>query len=116
MIAYQSWETGRSEVYLQASMGPAAKQRISLDGGTAVRWRADGKELFFRAPDGRLMSVSISHEGSTFKAGNPAPLFRLQTLVYTPSRDGQRFLVGLIKDAAAPITIVLNWRPSTNSK
>ncbi|HMC67469.1 MAG TPA: hypothetical protein VKI65_21215 [Gemmataceae bacterium] len=113
-IAYKSWETGRSEVYLQAFMGPAAKQRISLEGGTAARWRADGKELFFRAPDGRLTSVSISHEGETLKAGNPVPLFRLQTPVYTPSPDGQS-LVSVIKEPAAPITILLNWRPGTGS-
>ena len=115
-IAYQSWETGRSEIYLQTFMGPAAKQRISLEGGAAVRWRADGKELFFRASDGRLMSVSMSREGETFKGGNPVPLFRLQTPVYAPSPDGQRFLVGVIKEPAAPITILLNWRPGTGSK
>jgi eukaryotic-like serine/threonine-protein kinase len=109
-IAYQSWETGRSEIYLQAFMGPAAKQRISLEGGIAVRWRADGKELFFRAADGRLMSVSISREGETFKAGTPTPLFRLQTGGYAPSPDGQKFLVSVIKEPAAAITILLNWR------
>jgi serine/threonine protein kinase len=110
-IAYQSWETDRSEVYLQAFMGPAAKQRVSLEGGTAIRWRADGKELFFRGADGRLMSVLISREGETLKAGNPIPLFRLQTPVYTPSPDGQKFLVSVIKEPAAPITILLNWHP-----
>jgi Tol biopolymer transport system component len=110
-IAYQSWETGRSEIYLQAFMGPAWKQRISLEGGVSVRWRPDGKELFFRATDGRLMSVSISHEGQTLKAGNPVSLFSLQTPVYTPSPDGQKFLVTLITAPAAPITILLNWQP-----
>jgi serine/threonine protein kinase len=110
-IAYQSWETGRSEVYVQAFMRPAVKQRISLEGGVAVRWRADGKEVFFRAADGRLMSVPITREGETLKAGNPVSLFRLQSPVYSPSPDGQRFLVGVIKEPAAPITILLNWRP-----
>jgi serine/threonine protein kinase len=110
-IAYQSWETGRSEIYLQAFMGPSAKQRVSLEGGTAMRWRADGKELFFRGVDGRLMTVPISREGETLKAGNPTPLFRLQTLVYTPSPDGQKFLISVIKEPSAPITILLNWHP-----
>jgi Tol biopolymer transport system component len=110
-IAYQSWETGRSEIYLQAFMRPAAKQRVSLEGGNAIRWRADGKELFFRAADGRLMSVPISREGEMLKAGNPTPLFRLQTPVYTPSPDGQKFLLSVIKEPAAPITILLNWHP-----
>lgn len=110
-IAYQSWETGRSEIYLQAFMESSPKQRISIDGGTAVRWRADGKEIFFRSGDGRLMSVGISHEGQTLKAGPPVPLFHLHTPAYTPAPDGQRFLVSVIKEPAAPITILLNWHP-----
>ena len=92
-------------------MRPAAKQRVSLEGGAAIRWRADGKELFFRAADGRLMSVPISREGEMLKTGNPTPLFRLQTPVFTPSPDGQKFLLSVIKEPAAPITILLNWHP-----
>lgn len=58
-IAYQSNESGRQDVYVQPFPGPGEKRRISIDGGTHVRWRPGGKELFYIAPDGRLMVVPI---------------------------------------------------------
>jgi hypothetical protein len=33
------------------------------------------KELYFLAPDGQLMAVSITASGETFAAGTPAALF-----------------------------------------
>jgi len=109
MVAYQSWETGRSEIYIQPFMGTAGKQRISSEGGVSVRWRADGRELFYRALDGRLMAVAIQQDGGAIRAGAPAPLFRAPA-VYLPSPDGQRFLVNVVTEPAAPITILLNWK------
>jgi eukaryotic-like serine/threonine-protein kinase len=108
-VAYQSWETGRSEIYVQPFMGTTGKQRISSEGGAAVRWRADGKELFYRSLDGRLMAVAIQQDGKAIKAGTPSPLFRVP-VVYLPSPDGQRFLVNVVTEPAAPITILLNWK------
>ncbi len=58
-IAYQSNESGRDEVYVQPFPGPGAKVRISTNGGAQMRWRRDGKELFYIALDGRLMAVPI---------------------------------------------------------
>src|SRR5262249_40678886 len=52
-IAFQSVESGENEIYLQPfPTGP--KQRISDACGAQVRWRSDGKELFYVAPNGVL--------------------------------------------------------------
>jgi Tol biopolymer transport system component len=110
-IAYQSWETGRSEIYIQPFMGGSGKQRISTDGGVAARWRRDGKELYYRTTDGRLMAVPIESVGGTIKAGTAVSLFRISTPVYAPSIDGQKFLVNVVTEPASPITILLNWKP-----
>ena len=59
-IAFTSTESGRSEVYLQPFPGPGAKLPISVDGGAQVRWRADGRELFFIGLDDRLMAVEVA--------------------------------------------------------
>lgn len=81
------------------------------------RWRGDGKELFYFAPDSRLMAVDVKAE-SDFQTGTPHPLFAAQAPVrtntifrYDVTRDGKRFLLvapaaGL---ASAPATVVLNW-------
>lgn len=88
------------------------EKRITCDDGTLPQWRGDGLELFYVAPDNRLMSVSISVTGSTIETGTPVPLFTLPPQFdYAASRDGQRFLVNKIVKDAAPITILLNWKP-----
>jgi len=47
---------------------------ISTNGGAQVRWRPDGKELFYIALDGRLMAVPIrltSGGSQSVEAGAP---------------------------------------------
>jgi eukaryotic-like serine/threonine-protein kinase len=114
--AYQSWETGRSEIYVQSFMGAGSKQRISTEGGTGPRWRRDGKELFYRAADGNLMSVSIDLGVAAVKAGPPTPLFRLPTPVYVPSLDGKSFLTNIVVEPASPVTVLLNWDPTAKRR
>jgi Tol biopolymer transport system component len=120
-VAYQSNESGRFEIYVQPFPGPGGKWQVSTSGGTDARWRTDGKELFFLAPDAKLMAVPVRASASTFDAGSPAALFQTRTVgggiadltaQYAVSRDG-RFLFNVPDDTstAAPITVVLNWTP-----
>ena len=97
-------------------MGTGSKQRISTEGGAGPRWRRDGKELFYRAADGNLMSVSIDSRVAAVKAGQPKPLFRLATPVYAPSLAGDSFLTNIVVEPASPITILLNWDPTTKRR
>jgi dipeptidyl aminopeptidase/acylaminoacyl peptidase len=62
-LAYQSNESGRAEVYVQSFPGPGGKWQISTSGGRDPQWRADGKELYYRAPDQKLMAVDIQAGG-----------------------------------------------------
>jgi Tol biopolymer transport system component len=123
-IAYESNESGRVEIYAQLFPGPGIKTRISTTGGAQVRWRRDGKELFYIALDGRLMAVPISLASTTqtMEAGSPIPLFATRVggalsipfrQQYDISPDGQRFLMNTVtEEAAAPITVILNWKAS----
>jgi len=65
-IAYASNESGEYQIYVQPFSGPfsgqgmvGGKRQISVNGGAYVQWRRDGKELFYLAPDNRLMAVPI---------------------------------------------------------
>jgi Tol biopolymer transport system component len=123
-IAFQSNESGHAEIYVQPFPGPGPKSRVSSNGGIQVRWRPDGRELFYLAADGRLMAVPIpaGSSGSTIEPGAAIPLFwthmwgaaQSATALfpqYSVSRDGQRFLINTISEVTAgPITIVLNGR------
>jgi len=110
-IAYSSDESGRSEIYLADFPGPGTRSQVSTAGGRAPRWQRDGRELFYVAEDGALMSVEIP-AGTTLEASAPKKLFepRRRTLEYDVSADGQRFLVveaGV--ESSPPITLVQNW-------
>jgi dipeptidyl aminopeptidase/acylaminoacyl peptidase len=110
-IAYTSDESGRSEIYLADFPGPGTRSQVSPAGGDAPRWRRDGRELFYLAEDGALMSVEI-RAGTAIEASTPKKLFepRRRALDYDVSADGQRFLVveaGV--ESSPPITLIQNW-------
>ena len=115
-IAYVSNEAGRNDVYVAPFQGPGGKSRVSTAGGTGPRWRRDGKELFYIAPNNKLMAVTLTATGNRLEIGAPQPLFDLQPRnvtqdYYDVSPDGQRFLVNTTDEqlGAAPITLVVNW-------
>lgn len=119
-IAYQSNESGRFEIYLRSFPGLDGLLQVSNGGGVQARWRRDGRELFFVAPDGRLMAVPMRViGGSSVEPGLPVPMFdaRLNAASsgsepqYAVSPDGQRFLLNTaIGDATEPFTVVSNWK------
>ena len=109
-IAFQSNESGpRQDVYIQSFPEPGAKQQVSAAGGILPRWRLDGKELFYIAPNLTLMSVSLEPTGTGLQVGTPVLLFQSSVRDYEVSSDG-RFLMNVaVEQTAAPLTVVLNW-------
>ncbi len=124
-VVYQSNASGRMEIDVRPFPGPGGQWQVSTAGGSQPRWRPDGKELFYIAPDARLMAVPIAvgTDGQTLEPGAPVPLFptRLASGAnilsggfskpqYAVAPDG-RFLLNTAVDeeTASPITIVLNW-------
>ena len=119
-VAYASNESTRGfEIFVQSYPIGAGKFQISDGGGFHPRWRRDGKELFYMAPDGKIMAADVK-AGPRFEAGVPRVLFDthitnaglLNNLRYDVTADGQRFLVDLETQSGAapqPITVVLNW-------
>ena len=94
---------------------------MSTTGGSQARWRPDGKELYYIAPDGKLMAAPIAVNGATLDPGLPVALFQTRILgggtdlepgqQYDVTRDG-RFLINTVLDsAAAPITLIQDWQP-----
>ena len=71
------------------------------------RWRRDGKELFYVAPNGDLMATPV-RPGTKPEPGNPSVLFRLEGEVrdYDVDAAGQRFLVDLAPTERAPIGVI----------
>jgi len=120
-VAYASNESGPYQVYVQSFPTSGGKWQVSTGGGAQPQWRRDGKELFYLAPDRKLMAVEVNGAGPTFVPGVPKPLFEahFSTLFpgapgatyYAVTGDGQRFLVNTLAGDSTPVpfTIVLNW-------
>lgn len=125
-LAYASNESGRFEIYVRPFPEPGGKWQVSTAGGTQLRWRRDGKELFYVAPDNRLMAVllGLAADARAVDVGAPVALFptrlasgasigsvgSIATAQYDIAPDG-RFLMNVAVDetTAPPITIVQNW-------
>jgi eukaryotic-like serine/threonine-protein kinase len=117
-VAYESNETGKSEIYVQTFPEQTGKWQISPSGGAEPMWRRDGKELYYLTIDHKLMTVPVSSDGASFQAGIPKPLFQAQLVpfswwrnIYFPSPDGQRFLMLMPagEPEQEPITVLVNW-------
>ena len=75
-VAYRSSESGRFEIYVRPFPGPGGQWQISTAGGIAPRWRPDGKELYYIAPDGKLMAVPIVGKAQRLNPARPLRFFR----------------------------------------
>jgi Tol biopolymer transport system component len=116
-MAYASNESGRQDVYVTRFPEAGGKWPVSTNGGNFPVWRRDGRELFYRAADGKIMAVPVA-PGSDFAPGTPIPLFHPQAAVgglgsgtfYDVAADG-RFLINIfVERTSAPATVVLNWQ------
>ncbi len=116
-VAYESNESGRSEIYVRSfpdgggkrQVSTGAKRHVTTAANRLVRWRGDGKELFYR--DGNtLVAVSVTTTPG-FSVGGAERLFDLPSPFFDVSADGQRFVVvETLKQRGPPtIRVVQNW-------
>ena len=102
---------------------PAGSSRSQRQVGFRRVGGPDGRELYYIAPDGTLMAAAITMKGAALEPGTPVALFQTriwgggtnatQGQQYDVAPDG-RFLINVaIEDVAtAPITLLLNWKPT----
>lgn len=116
-VAYQSYDSKRSEIYVARFPGAGGKRQISVTGGITPRWRRDGKEIYYMTPDGTIMTAPVTIKADVLEVGAVRPLFGPVSVTnniyrYDISADGQRSLVALPPqhEASTPsVTVVQNW-------
>ena len=106
-------------MFVQSFPEGRARTQVSTAGGTQVRWSGDGKEIFYVAPDGRMMGVSIAFGGASADVKLPVTLFQTHLATgtnvlgskpqYVVSRDGRFLLNTAVESAPAPIVMSVNW-------
>jgi Tol biopolymer transport system component len=118
-IAYESNESGRSEVYVQHFPALGGKLQVSTNGGGQPVWAVDGRQLFYRG-GGKLISVSVT-AGDPLQLGTATPLFD-DTFVnkganhvgYDVAADGRRFVFARETASMTPrqyFDVVEHWLP-----
>jgi serine/threonine-protein kinase len=120
-LAYQSMESGRSEVYVRAfpdvRNGP---WQISTAGGSRPAWNRDGRELFYLDAANAMNVLRVDTSGRTFVSATPETLFTTSYYEPNPARhydvspDGRRFLMikeNRVRGDATPASMVVveNW-------
>ena len=84
-MAYTSDQSGAFEIYVRSFPSGGGQWQVSTKGGTGPCWRRDGKELFYYAPDGKLMAVEVKsgprggRQEASFEAGPPHALFEFRS-------------------------------------
>ncbi len=113
-IAYESNESGRSEVYLRPFPGPGGKWQVSTGGGARPEWSRDGRELFFFEGD-KLMRVTVD-TSHALAVGRPELLFPCNCFdsgrYYEVTPDDKHFLLIQSTQPVSPVTqinLVLGW-------
>jgi len=116
-LAYSSDRSGRRDVWIQpfpAPPGGADRWMVSVEGGSRPMWSRATKELFYLAPDNRIMAVPVGLDRG-FHAGVPKALFQVNVVDdyrvhFALTADGSRFLIPVADAAASPSrTVVVNW-------
>ena len=100
-VAFSVAESGQPEVFVAPFPAPIRRWRVSADGGSQARWRRDGKEIFYVAPNRTLMSVTVDASDTGVVATDYNALFELQHPygayhAFDVTPDGQRFLVNTL--------------------
>jgi dipeptidyl aminopeptidase/acylaminoacyl peptidase len=104
-LAYTSNESGASQIVLQSFPDLSRdKRQVSTNGGYEPRWRSDGRELFYLAPDGAFMALDVP-AGDALEPSVPRKLFDTGIPVeailtgarpdyfYAVAQNGERFLL-----------------------
>src|ERR1700682_74645 len=70
-LAYASDESGAYQVYVRAFPDKGGKWQISNSGGVYPVFSRNGRELFFRTEDNRIMVAAYTGKGDSFAADKP---------------------------------------------
>ncbi|RKZ13161.1 hypothetical protein DRQ53_09385 [bacterium] len=113
-LAYASWETGRSEVYVRPWPALERKWQVSSDGGLRPVWSKDGKRLIF------LDRAARNVYGAEFSAGTAEVVIGLPELVTAfpdgvirsaVAQDHSKYLIGIssVPGEPEPIRVLVGW-------
>ena len=115
-LTFTSNESGRDDVYVQNVFDSGTRRLVSSAGGSYPRWGPEGRELWYRASDGRLMKVPVRTVGSSIELGAPTATLRLpdppgvHPYPYDVAPDGRILALIPATEGAQQLTLLMNWQ------
>jgi hypothetical protein len=112
-VAYQSGESGRTEVFVQSFPVPGRKLLVSADGGANPVWGRDGRTLYYWQ-EGLLIASALSEDASgSLVVRSRSPLFRAAYIAgihanYDVSPDGSRFAIVIGRPLSNQVVVTTN--------
>ena len=119
-LAYESDETGASEIFVRPFPAGPGKRQISNGGGAFPLWSSQGSELFFHR-DGTIYAVPYRTERQSFRHTRPqalftlsigAPAYHLMPHWIDVAPDAQSFVAvqpSRPERKRSQVVLVLNW-------
>jgi hypothetical protein len=132
-LAFLSDESGQPEIYVQAIDRSADSLRVAGDrflvsrqGAQCIRWRQDGRELYYLGLDGQVYAAPIVATSAEFNAGKPEALFTIDAEAMAPfhsavsfdvSTDGNRFVIpSLIPGDSSALVVLQDWESQVTTE
>ncbi|HSP14120.1 MAG TPA: protein kinase [Thermoanaerobaculia bacterium] len=120
-VAYESDESGSSEIYVRSALPGGGRWQVSIGGGAVPRWAPDGKSLYYAV--GRegaiaIYSVGISPAANDIRSNEPQLIVSLPNVrLFEATKDGVLIEQNLSR-AAMPdrMNVVLNWSGELTAK
>jgi serine/threonine-protein kinase len=121
-IAYNSDESGRTEVYVRPLPNAGSRKwQISTEGGAGPVWTRGGSEIIYKSNQGGMMAVAVRSDGREPDFSTPKELFKVaadddfgRARGWDVTADGERFLFvesGNAMERTGPSQLILiqNW-------
>jgi eukaryotic-like serine/threonine-protein kinase len=112
-LAYQSAESGRTEIYVMPFGSGQGKWQVSANGGSRPQWSKDGKELYYMDLTYNLFAVPVTNAGGALQFGAAEKLitnWSAPQVFYDVSPDGKKFLLDRVEQQVSQsVTVVTNF-------
>jgi hypothetical protein len=112
-LAYQSSESGATEIYVVPFGGSQGKWQVSANGGQTPQWSRDGKELYYFDVTFNFAAVPVKYTVGALQFGAAQTLpstWSAPNFFYDISPDGKRILLNRVaQQVSQSVTVVTNF-------
>jgi serine/threonine-protein kinase len=108
LVAYQSDESGRTEIYIRTFPDGNGRTQVSTDGGVRPVWSRDGSVLYY-SHEGSIMAARLARDTTLRVAARELVVKGPFREEFDVSPDGSRFLVVDAGASDRTLVVIPNW-------